>query len=248
MKKNKKAKNLFIHPHKHFISIPIIIILFGIFSLPNTAFFAYITENSIISTTNRERAKQNLNQLIPNEKLQLAAQKKAEDIFLNQSFSHNINNKKFSSWVQEQDYNYTFVGENLAIDFVTNEGVINAWLNSPSHKENLLNTNFEEIGVAVTDGIFNGEETTLVVQVFGKTTTNIQPNFTDNSILTQADESPNIYFVLKNKIKPYNNIINQQNLKITSYAIFSYFIIYLMFLMIYKTKNQKIRISAKAMR
>ena len=42
-----------------------------------------------------------------------------------------------------------------------------AWTESPSHRQNLLNSNFKEIGIAVVIGDFQGKETTIVVQLFG---------------------------------------------------------------------------------
>jgi len=67
--------------------------------------------------------------------------------------------------VYKNNYNYKYAGENLAIDFIDSSQVIEAWLNSPSHRANLLNQNYQEIGVAVVSGNLEGYETTLVVQV-----------------------------------------------------------------------------------
>ncbi|HCS79343.1 TPA: hypothetical protein DIV55_06435, partial [Patescibacteria group bacterium] len=45
--------------------------------------------------------------------------------------------------------------------------VVGAWMNSPSHRENILDSNFKEIGVAVADGKLTGTDGILVVQMFG---------------------------------------------------------------------------------
>ena len=58
-------------------------------------------------------------------------------------------------------------GENLARDFGDTGSVITAWMNSPTHRDNIVNGKYREIGVAVVDGVLNGVETTLVVQMFG---------------------------------------------------------------------------------
>ncbi len=149
------------------IIFSLLITLIGIFLLPNTAYLSGITPEKIIELTNKERQKRNLPPLTVNQLLTKAAYQKANDIFKSQTFQHNINGRKFSSWIKNTGYEYIYVGENLAIDFITSEGVIDAWLKSPSHRKNILNTEFKEIGVAVVNGKFNNHQTILVVQIFG---------------------------------------------------------------------------------
>jgi len=68
------------------------------------------------------------------------------------------------------------VGENLAIDFSSSQGVMEAWDNSPLHKKNLLSPYYQEIGVADVSGKFQGQDTTVVVQIFGApATATVQP-------------------------------------------------------------------------
>jgi len=142
-------------------------ILMGIFLLPSPAFLASITPQSLIDLTNQERLSNGLNSLVVNPLLTEAAAKKGKAIFKTQTFSHNIVDKKFSSWVRDVGYDYSYIGENLAVDFVTSEGVMTAWNNSPLHKRNLLNPYYQEIGIAAVDGKFQGQDTTVVVQIFG---------------------------------------------------------------------------------
>ena len=59
-------------------------------------------------------------------------------------------------------------GENLAVNFVDSQDAINAWMNSPIHRDNILNNNFHEIGVGTAKGIYEGKETTFIVQFFGR--------------------------------------------------------------------------------
>ncbi|MEA3398344.1 MAG: CAP domain-containing protein, partial [Patescibacteria group bacterium] len=141
--------------------------MLGSFLLANTAFLSSITEEKIIELTNMERKKQNLPALTANQMLAKAAYEKGQDIFATQTFQHNINNNKFSVWIKNANYEYDYVGENLAIDFMTAEGALKAWLESATHKKNILNERFNEIGVAVINGNFEGEDTILIVQIFG---------------------------------------------------------------------------------
>jgi len=145
----------------------LLIILLGIFLWPKTAYLSAITPERIIEMTNEKRTENNLNVLTANQILAQAALEKAQAILTSGQFQHNIDEKKFSEWIKEADYKYSYVGENLAIDFITSEGVLTAWLASSAHKKNILNSYYQEIGVAVAQGNFDGQNTTLVVQIFG---------------------------------------------------------------------------------
>src|SRR5262249_8899486 len=46
-------------------------------------------------------------------------------------------------------------------------GVVDAWMASPSHRDNLMKPTYREVGFAVVNGNLLGEDTTLVVQMFG---------------------------------------------------------------------------------
>lgn len=145
----------------------LLIIIIGIFLLPKTAQLSVITPDKLIELTNQERLKAGLEPLTANQLLAKAAIDKAQAIFNAQIFKHNFGDKRFSSWVSEAGYHYSYVGENLALDFTTSEGVITAWNNSSSHQKNLLNPYYQEIGVASMPGQFAGQETTVVVEIFG---------------------------------------------------------------------------------
>lgn len=152
---------------KKWLRYSLLVILVGIFLLPNTAYYSFVSEEKIVELTNQERINNGLNIVTANQLLAKSAYEKGRAILEAQTFRHNINDKKFSVWVKDAGYQYSYIGENLAIDFVTSEGVIKAWLDSTTHKKNILNQNFSEIGVAVLEGEFQGNNTTLVVQIFG---------------------------------------------------------------------------------
>jgi len=136
--------------------------------LPQLAFLFSITDENIIVITNKERIKEDLRPLTANQLLTKAAYDKGQAIMASQKFGHNILDEKFSYWIKESGYQYSYIGENLAVDFYTNEGIMKAWLKSPTHRKNILNEKFSEIGVAVLSGNLDGKETTLVVQIFGR--------------------------------------------------------------------------------
>lgn len=168
---------------KRKFKLSLLSVLVGVFLLPNLAYLSAITPEEIIALTNRERKTAGLNSLTANQLLTQAAITKGKAILESQTFKHNINNKKFSAWIRDTGYNYSYVGENLAIDFVTSQGVMEAWKNSPMHKKNLLSPYYQEIGISAIDGKFQGQDTTVVVQIFGSPAIgSVQPLFPDSGI------------------------------------------------------------------
>ncbi|MDP2671529.1 MAG: CAP domain-containing protein [bacterium] len=134
-------------------------------------FATNIYQNEVISLTNEQRISNGVRGLKESALLDQAAQKKAADMFAKDYWAHFAPDGT-SPWhfFDIVGYKYSAAGENLARDFQTSEGVVQGWMNSPSHKENLLNKNYTEIGVAVVNGSLQGEQTTLVVQLFARST------------------------------------------------------------------------------
>jgi len=150
-----------------FIVTSLFIFVVGIFLLPNNVFASDVTIDNIIELTNTEGLKRDLKPLYINSKLEKAALEKARNILKTDIFAHNIKGQKFSEWVKNEEYNYSIVGENLAIDFVSSEGVLDAWLKSVGHRRNILSKKYKETGIAVIEGEFDRRETFIVVQIFG---------------------------------------------------------------------------------
>jgi len=148
-------------------TLKILIIPFVIY-FPKNIFFAEITNNAIIEFTNRKRELSGLSFLKENPTLDRAAYLKAQNMLEKSYFSHK-SPEGISPWYwfKIAGYDYKFAGENLAIGFLDSEEVIEGWYDSPSHKNNLLNQDYQEIGVAVLKGDFQGNEATVVVQLFG---------------------------------------------------------------------------------
>lgn len=127
-----------------------------------------ISPEKIIELTNIERSKLGLGILKENKLLSEAARQKASDMFSFNYWAH-VSPSGRTPWAFFNDvgYKYQYAGENLARDFKEPDNVVRAWMNSPSHRDNVVNSKYQEIGVAVVDGTLQGVETTLVVQLFG---------------------------------------------------------------------------------
>lgn len=129
---------------------------------------AAVSSGSIVSLTNSSRAQAGLSLLSTNGQLASAATAKANDMFTNQYFAHTSPDGKAPwNFINESGYTYTYAGENLAIGYSDASELQAAWMNSPSHRENILSPNFSEIGVASISGVFEGADTIIVVEMFG---------------------------------------------------------------------------------
>lgn len=129
---------------------------------------SYINPDKIIEYTNQYRLQEGKEPLVLNDNLTQAALSKAQDMFNDNYWAH-ISPDGTEPWyfIAQSGYEYAHAGENLARDFTNPQSVVDAWIDSPSHRKNILEADFEEIGVAVIDGDIGGVETTLVVQLFG---------------------------------------------------------------------------------
>jgi len=147
--------------------LKLIVVPFFIY-FPKSAFFADLTKTALTNFTNKARMALGIQTLKENPKLEEAAYLKAKDIIEKDYFSHQSPEGISPwDWFKKAGYDYKFAGENLAIGFLDSEEVHQAWLDSPSHKQNLLDPNYSEIGIAVLKGDFQGSETTVVVQLLG---------------------------------------------------------------------------------
>lgn len=125
---------------------------------------------NIITEINKIRVNYGLDPLVENPKLDIAALLKAQDMIEKDYFNHySPEGKAPWDWIASAKYDYKYAGENLALNFFNDQETVQAWLNSPSHKENILNPNYKETGVAILSGSTSTtkESRTVVVQMFG---------------------------------------------------------------------------------
>jgi hypothetical protein len=137
-------------------------------SLHILGFTSSITIDEVVRVTNEARIGAGLKPLAYNEKLADAARRKAANMLSENYWAHNSPSGK-SPWVwfKAAGYNYLYAGENLAKDFGDTGSMMSAWMASSTHKDNIVNTKYSEIGVAIVPGTLQGSETVLVVQLFG---------------------------------------------------------------------------------
>lgn len=161
--------------HTNMLSAYLLVAIMLVFVSKNVPLFSNvlgvatdISISKLLSLTNQERINMGLPVLQLNGQLTSAAEKKAEDMFKKDYWSHFAPDGG-SPWdfIKQSGYQYEYAGENLAKNFLYSKNVVDAWMNSPTHRENIVKKEYTEVGYAVTNGMLGGEETTLVVQMFG---------------------------------------------------------------------------------
>lgn len=121
----------------------------------------------VTALTNNARLAEHQSILVENELLTHAAQAKADDMAAKGYFTHvSPDGSQPWDWIIRAGYRYEYAGENLAVNFDDSDGVVNAWLASPTHRFNLLRPQYTEIGVATSTGIYKGRQAVFVVQMF----------------------------------------------------------------------------------
>ena len=188
----KKRSKLLQHPillsYVFFVFSLIISSYLVVLSIPNVLGYATDISNSeLLNYTNERRSNIGLNKLVMNEALSSAARAKAADMFEKDYWAH-VSPTGTEPWefITAAGYDYLYAGENLAVDFSHSKSVVDAWYDSPSHKDNLLNEHYTQIGFAVVNGNLQGRDTTLIVQMFGSPRT-VVPSLADTAPAEQIE-------------------------------------------------------------
>jgi hypothetical protein len=144
-----------------------------------------ISPEQVVELTNMERSKLGLPPLSGNAQLSQAALAKANHMFANDYWAHVAPDGTTPwSFIKAAGYAYSVAGENLARDFNDTPSMVQAWMNSETHKTNIVHQKYSQIGVAVVNGKLQGVETTLVVQLFGVPTGAVARTTTEAAIST----------------------------------------------------------------
>lgn len=129
-----------------------------------------LTTGGILYYTNLERQKNGgLTPLTRNYKLDQSAQTKLADMFEKQYFEHiSPSGRGPGDLAKSVGYDFVLIGENLALGgFENDEAVVQAWMNSPGHRANILNSHYTEIGISAGEGLYEKESSWIAVQSFG---------------------------------------------------------------------------------
>lgn len=117
----------------------------------NSSTSAYASQ--VVTLVNQERTKVGLSALTSDPALASMALDKAKDMYNNNYFDHN--SPTYGSpfdMMKAYGIRYTYAGENIAKGQRNPQEVMNAWMNSTGHRQNILSPNFTKIGVAYYNG------------------------------------------------------------------------------------------------
>jgi len=120
-------------------------------------------EQNLLALINAERSKQDLPALKANLQLFEVARAHAANMAKQRALDHKLDGKTPYDRIKDAGYKYALAAENLARGDVSLTEIVQAWMKSKMHRENILDTEFKEIGIGLAkDGM--GE--TYYTQVF----------------------------------------------------------------------------------
>lgn len=185
--KHQKQTKDFLRVYWPYVPLLLIVtagLLFSSYWRPRTggtgvlAYATSMSQNALLSSTNQQRAANGRAALSLNSSLNQAAQAKANDMAARNYWSHNTPEGN-PPWIfiDQAGYAYQKAGENLAYGFATSEDTITGWMNSPTHKDNLLGSDYLDVGFGFansSDYQSTGPET-IVVAMYGKPANVVAP-------------------------------------------------------------------------
>ena len=165
------------------------------------------TEDAIITLINKERFDAGLNSLDKSKRLMKSALAKAEDMKRDQYFEH-ISRQEIQPWffVEEVGYQYEKFGENIALDYLSANSVHKAFMDSPGHRTNILDSNFKDVGVAIIPIETKEGTKYIVVEHFGEQLEDIKPEKREK----YSDKSKHYCKIQKNKKSEVKEMIKSQ--------------------------------------
>jgi len=150
------------------IAVKVLVTSFLFITYPSPAELSAIVSGTMVTLINESRLESGAEPLSENNSLTKFAAVKGKDMLDRNYFAHNTpEGKRPWQWIDRSEYDYVYAGENLAMDFTNAEAVHEAFMKSPSHRRNILNSNYKNVGISVLNGELGGHNTILLVQFFG---------------------------------------------------------------------------------
>jgi len=148
------------------------------------------SHQSLLNETNKVRRQHGAPLINLNTDLSTAARLKAQDMLVRQYWAHVAPDGTTPwYWFREVNYRYDFAAENLAKGFQTPLGVVAAWMDSEEHRNNMLSRDYQDVGFGVAEGTLNGEQTTVVVAMYGSPIGD--PVLSDSEVLATTEGGMN---------------------------------------------------------
>lgn len=211
---------------KYLLQSTVIVAGVLIFAAPTSA--SEINAENILKYVNASREEEGLADLAIDSELSQVANDKLNDMISNQYFAHTSPDGITPwYWFEKNKYDYKYAGENLAISFLTAEAEHKAWMDSPTHRKNIMNPEYQEIGIAVGVGEIDGQMSIIAVQEFGakigmeNATRNFSTGKNSNLIKNEGTIAPQVLSVKKEaplQSQAFDDFSNQKNIYLLDVA------------------------------
>lgn len=147
-------------------AIAVLLIVSIMVFLTTTKAQAIATE-TVITKINTHRLDEGLTAFVQSEQLAASAEVKAQHMIEHNYWDHYAEDGT-SPWyfIRDAGFDYSAAGENLAKGFSDENRLVEAWMNSPTHRANKLHSSYTHTGVGVAKGELNGKTVTIVVVHF----------------------------------------------------------------------------------
>jgi len=173
---------------------------------------SFLTKAGVLLWTNIQRDEtESLPALFQNNKLDAIAMERLEDMFEKQYFDHiSPEGLAASDIAKDAGYEFISIGENIALgNFKDDNALVQAWMDSPGHRANILNDGYTEIGIAVKKGIYEEQETWIGVQIFARPLSDCPQ--ADQNLKTEIERTQNQIAILENSASFLRKEIENMN-------------------------------------
>lgn len=182
---------------RNYLFITVFLVLFFLF--PSHGFA--IDTAKLIAGVNSERISRGLVPLVQNSKLDRASLQKTISLTKIQYLSHTKSQEGVAwSFIKDAGYLYEIAGENLAVNFQDEKEIVDHWMNSQSHRANILHPDFMDVGVAVAQGKYEGKTADYVVMYFARPNLELQREAQIKALREMITYLLNLLFVLQSKM------------------------------------------------
>jgi uncharacterized protein YkwD len=121
--------------------------------LAATAGAAEITVKTVVAEMNVRREAAGLPPLRSDDRLANAASDRMRDMEDQQYWAHVApDGRRPFEWLRPRGYDFYYAGENLATGFETAEVLVESWMESKGHRDNIMSPIYQDCGVAIIDG------------------------------------------------------------------------------------------------
>lgn len=172
-----------------------------------------ISPQSLLQETNIQRAQHGRSALVLNNKLAAAAQAKANDMAARNYWSHTTpDGVEPWQFIVDAGYSYRAAGENLAYGFDSSSATVAGWMNSPGHRTNILNSDYQEVGFGIANAAnYQGRgPQTIVVALYAQPQTIVSPETASSGVAAISahvpDHKPQVQATKQDTIIPSQHL------------------------------------------